>query len=115
MNSSKRRNIYRKGAADVLKSAIVPILFTFAVVGMIALGLRQTGESSKSEGLRVLEESITRATVKCYAIEGMYPDTIAYIERNYGIRIDRSKYLVHYEVIATNLFPVIMVTELVRD
>ena len=109
------RSIYKKGVGDLLRSALVPILFTVAVIGMIAFGLKQTEESSKSEGLRVLEESILRATVKCYAVEGRYPDTIGYIERNYGIRIDRSKYVVHYENFASNLFPEITVIELAKD
>lgn len=111
----KKRSIYKKSAGDMLRSALVPILFTAAVIGMIAFGLKQTEESSRSEGLRVLEESILRATVKCYAVEGRYPDTVAYIENNYGIRIDRTKYAVHYEIIASNLFPEITVIELKSD
>ena len=108
----KRRSIYKKSAADTLRSAVFPIIFTLAVVGMIAFGLSETQESSKSEGLRVLKESITRATVKCYAIEGSYPDTVAYIEDRYGIHIDRTRYAVFYEIIASNLFPEITVIEL---
>ena len=111
----KKRNIFRKSAGDLIRSAALPILFTLAVVGMIAFGLRQTGESSKAEGLRVLKESIVRATVKCYAIEGRYPDQVSYIEQNYGVRIDRTKYAVHYEIIASNLFPEITVLELMSD
>ena len=99
----------------MVRSAALPILFTLAVVGMIALGLRQTGESSRAEGLRVLEDSILRATIKCYAIEGRYPDSVAYIERNYGVRVDRSKYAVFYEIIASNLFPEITVIELMSE
>ena len=111
----KKRSIYKKGVGDLIRSALLPILFTAAIIGMIALGLKQTEQSSKAEGLRVLEESIIRATVKCYAVEGRYPDTVAYIESNYGIRIDRTKYAVHYEIFASNLFPEITVIELVRD
>ena len=111
----KKRNIYKRGFGDIVKSAMGPILFTAAVVCMIAFGLNQTEASSKSEGLRVLEESILRATVKCYAIEGRYPYTVSYIEENYGIRIDRAKYAVHYEIFASNLFPEITVIDLVKD
>ena len=111
----KRKSIFKKGVGDLLRSALVPVLFTLAVVGLIALGLRQTGESSKAEGLRILEDSLFRATIKCYAIEGRYPDNVSYVEENYGIRIDRSRYAVHYEVIAPNLFPEITVIELMRD
>jgi len=107
-----RRSIYRKSAGDVFRSAIMPILFTAVVMGMIVYGLQQTEASSKAEGLRILEDSIRRAVVICYAIEGRYPDSIAYIEENYGIHIDRTKYVVHYDIFASNLMPDIMVIEL---
>ena len=98
-----------------MRSAALPVLFTLAVVGLIATGLSQTSDSSRAEGLRVLEESILRATVKCYAIEGRYPDNVSYIEKNYGVRVDRTKYAVHYEIIASNLFPEITVIELMSE
>ena len=106
-----RRSIYKKGAGDFIRSAIVPILFTLAMMGMIVYGLRQTEASSKAEGLRILEEGIRRAVVICYAVEGRYPESVAYIEDNYKIHIDRTKYIVHYEIFANNLMPDIVVIE----
>ena len=107
-----RKSIYRKGALDILRSAVVPILFTAVVMGMIAFGLRRTEESSRAEGLRILEESVRRAVVISYAVEGRYPDSVASIERDYGIHIDKSKYLVHYSIFASNLMPDVAVIEL---
>ena len=106
-----RRSIYKKSAGDFFRSAIIPILFSLAIMGMIVYGLRQTEASSKAEGLRILEEGIRRAVVICYAVEGKYPDNVAYIEENYKIHIDRAKYIVHYEIFASNLMPDIMVIE----
>ena len=107
-----KRNIFRKSALDVLRSAMVPIIFTIVVMGMIVFGLRQTEESSRAEGLRVLEESIRRAVVINYAIEGTYPASIADVEEKYGINVDRTKYLVHYSIFASNIMPDIAVIEL---
>lgn len=104
-----KKNIYRKGTWDVLRSAIVPILFTLVVTGMILYGLNQTEASGMSEAARILEDSIHRAVVTSYAIEGRYPESVAYIEEHYNIYIDRDKYIVHYEVFASNLMPDIMV------
>jgi len=109
-----KRSIYRKGLWDFIRSAIVPILFTLAVMGMIVFGLQQTEESSRAEGLRVLEDSIRRAVIICYAVEGRYPASVEYIEEHYGIHIDRTKYVVHYSVFASNLLPDITVIELQR-
>ena len=110
-----KRSIYKKSAGDLLRSALLPIIFSLAIMGMIVFGLRQTELSSRAEGYRVLRESVLRAAVKCYAVEGRYPDNISYIEDNYGVHIDWSKYTVFYEIVASNLFPEITVIELMRD
>jgi len=106
-----KRNIYRKGAADFLKAAILPVLFTLAVMAMIMYGLRETENSSKSEAVRILEDSIRRAVVMSYAVEGRYPESISYIEQVYKVHIDWSRYIVHYQIFASNLMPDIMVIE----
>ena len=98
----------------MLRSAIVPVLFTFGVIGMIAYGLGQTESSSRSEALRILEDSIRRAVVVCYAVEGSYPDSLEHIEKYYGIHIDRTKYVVHYSIFASNLIPDITVIDLTQ-
>ena len=107
----KRKSIYRKSVWDVLRSAITPIVFTGIVMGMIVSGLRQTEESSRSEGLRILEDSIRRAVVISYAVEGRYPESVAALKK-YGIEYDKTKYAVHYSVFATNMMPDITVIEL---
>ena len=107
-----KKSIYRKNALDFLGGAVLPILFTVAVMLMIVSGLSQTKESNRVEGLRILEDSIRRAVVMCYAVEGRYPNSIEYIEENFGIHIDRSKYAVHYNIFASNLLPDITVVEL---
>ena len=107
-----KRNIFKKSAWETIRGGIGPLLFSLVMMVMIVVGLHQTEMSSRSEGLRILEESILRAVVKCYAVEGSYPDTITYIEENYGIHIDRTKYVVHYEIFASNILPDISVIEL---
>ena len=106
-----KKNIFRKSAWDVFRSALVPILFTLVVAGMIVFGLHQTEESSRAEGRRVLEDSIRRAVVINYAIEGTYPASIDYLTEKYGIHIDE-RYLVHYSIFASNIMPDIAVIEL---
>ena len=105
----KQRNIFRKTAFDFLRAAVLPVLFTVVVMIIVVLGLRQTDESSSAEGLRILEDSIRRAVVMSYAIEGRYPASIEYIEENFGIYIDRTKYVVHYSIFASNILPDITV------
>jgi hypothetical protein len=107
-----RKSIFRKSAWDIAYSAIMPLLFTAAVIVMIVFGLRQTAESSRAEPLRILEDSIRRAVVVAYAVDGRYPESIQYIEENFGIHIDWTRFVVHYQIFASNVFPDIAVIEL---
>jgi hypothetical protein len=107
-----RKSIYRKSAWDFLRSAVLPVLFTLSVMVLIVSGLNQTESSSNAEGLRVLEDSIRRAVITSYAIEGRYPESIGYIENKFGIHIDRSKFVVHYSIFASNILPEIRVIAL---
>jgi len=107
----KQKGIYKKDALDFLRAAVLPIVFTVAIMGMIIFGLYQTKASSSAEGLRILENSLRRAVVMCYAIEGRYPESVEYIERHFGIHIDRSRYIVHYRVFGSNMLPEITVIE----
>ena len=109
-----KKEIFKKSIFARILSGISPVLLTAAVAVMIFYGLYQTEQSSKAEGLRVLDEGLRRATVKCYAVEGNYPGTVNYIEKNYGIYVDRSKYIVDYEIFASNIMPSIKVIELRR-
>ena len=105
----KHKNIFRKTASDFLRSAILPALFTIAIIILVVFGLRQAQEASTAEGARILEDSIRRAVMINYAIEGRYPESIEYIEENFGIHIDRERFVVHYRIFATNILPDITV------
>lgn len=57
-----------------------------------------------------LTEAVRKAAVNCYAIEGQYPDNLDYLLKNYGLSYDTKKFMVHYELIGSNLMPDIFVT-----
>ena len=49
--------------------------------------------------------AIIRGVVSCYAIEGIYPPDIKYLQDHYGLQIDEDKYFIFYEVYASNIMP----------
>lgn len=104
-----KRSVFQKSALASLRAATVPMLLTVVILIAVIIGLRRTESSGRDEALRVLEEGIQRAVVQCYVVEGRYPDSIAYIEERYGVYIDKSRYVVHYKVIASNVMPEITV------
>lgn len=106
-----KNNIYKKNPLFAIVTELTQYLFTAAVLALVIFGLGQTERSSIDEGRRAIEDAVRRATVMCYAIEGRYPEDIAYIERFYGVHIDKYRYAVRYVIFADNLFPNITVIE----
>lgn len=84
-------------------------LFAIVAASVIA-GVGNVSQKSSDEELKMAQDSIRRAVVSCYAIEGRYPDTYEYLKENYGLTVDEDKYIVHYEIFASNIMPEITVT-----
>ena len=92
----------------MLQIVILPVLFVtcFCVI-LTAVG--NVESSQRAEHEKQIEDTIQKAVVNCYAIEGRYPATLTYVEEYYGLQIDREKYTVFYEVFAENIMPEITV------
>ena len=80
-----------------------------SVLILIAVGnsLLNLGQQSRATGLDVAEKALEKAVMQCYALEGAYPPNLEYLEQNYGLIIDRQKYVYLYEIVAGNIHPII--------
>ena len=85
------------------------------VLGGIITGMwwlpERAAQMEDGESRKILERSLRSAVVNCYAQEGFYPPNLAYIEENYGVRIDESRFRVYYEAQGSNLMPDITIIE----
>ena len=77
-----------------------------AAILLAAVGL---GPRAGRESLALTEQSVRRAAVECYALEGAYPTSLAYLEEHYGVAVDEKRFLVDYVYIGSNLMPDITV------
>lgn len=91
------------------KSLFLPVLIFLLLICFLYFGVLNVSSTSDKEGKKVLENALHKATVQCYAIEGTYPPNIEYLEDNYGVIIDKEKYIVHYDAFSDNIMPVISV------
>ena len=80
-----------------------------AMVLVLMLGLSQVDSRNTQEQTSALEETILRATLTCYAVEGRYPSDVSYLEAHYGVTYDHDRYLVVIDAFAENLLPDIRV------
>jgi len=97
----------KKGWLHWLLTAGTAALAVWALLAAVAnLESGRTGEDR-----RQLEETLRRASVTCYATEGIYPPSLAYLEEHYGVQINTKYYTVYYDAFAENLMPDITVLE----
>ena len=76
-----------------------------AVFLLVAAGNLDRGR--QDEDLHRLEQVLQKTAVACYAVEGVYPPDVAYMREHYGLTYDESRYVVHYDLVASNIMPVI--------
>jgi len=96
-------------AFRAMEGSVFAIILFLAVIIFFVGGLSQASKSQSDEALRVAREGIVRAALSCYAIEGAYPADFQYLKKNYAISIDEGKYLVDYNIFASNIMPDITV------
>ena len=104
-----RKHLSKK-LATLGRYLIMPALM-LAAVYILLVSAGNVNERQQAENLKQVEDSIHKAVLNCYAIEGSYPATLDYVEQYYGLQIDHDRYDVFYEVFAQNIMPEITVIE----
>ena len=104
-----------KNSWNVIKGYLVSAVVFGAVIGIFLNGVLSMSDRMDQEGAETLRSAIARASVQCYAIEGRYPPSVQYLEENYGIEIDRSRFDVFYEGFASNIMPDITVNSRLEE
>lgn len=100
----------REKLTAALRALAAPAAMLLAALVLTAAVGRLSSDGT-AEGRDRLEDAVRRAAVTCYACEGVYPPTLAYLEEHYGVQVDEDRYTVFYEAFAENLMPEITVVE----
>ena len=91
-------------------------LLSLFLAGLVLLGfltaLNNLETARQAEGQRQLEEAVRRAAITCYALKGVYPPDIGYLQAHYGLTYNEDQYTIHYQVPASNLMPDITILEM---
>ena len=83
-----------------------------AAVILIAAVLVWAGISSRNsmaDQTESIRDTIMSRALQCYVIEGAYPESLAYLEENYGLAVNKQDYKIVYTPYADNLPPEIRV------
>ncbi len=92
-----------------LRRTLPALLFLLAVPLALLLLTQALDDRVQEESLALTRQSLQRAAVQCYALEGAYPRDLAYLEERYGVSVNGDLFFVDYRYIASNLMPDITV------
>ena len=81
---------------------VLAVLFTTVCVPVFQEDIRETGRAA-------VREVVLRSAVECYTLEGAYPESLEYLEKHYGLTVNKKEYIVTYEVFADNQLPTVQV------
>ena len=84
---------------------LVSLTIFALIVVFFLMAVEYSGRSTIEKQQESLENAISRDIVQCYAIEGMYPPSLEYMEQHYGLTYDKNTFFVDYQPIAANLYP----------
>lgn len=87
------------------KGAVLTVLVFLAMIAVLVYGASTVNTRSESEQMAELEDSVRRASILCYAVEGRYPESADKLRQHYGLTYDQNKYIVQLDSFATNLLP----------
>jgi hypothetical protein len=105
------RHLRHTGIWGFIKSQAVAIILFLIIAVTVWFGIADAADVRDKEEMKMAQDSVRRAVVSCYAIEGRYPESYEYLAENYGLTVDENKYTVHYEIFAPNIMPEITITQ----
>lgn len=107
MNRFEKPNLKKR----IQDSVSLPIIIFFVILGVFMYGVSSISNTAADEEKNNLERALQKDIVHCYAVEGIYPPTLIYLEDNYGLTYDKDRFLVDYQVVGSNLMPSFSVIE----
>ena len=88
------------------------VLFFVLVIIAFLFGISFISSTSSKDQKDILTDAVSKDIIHCYAIEGYYPPSLAYIEEHYGLTYDKSKYMVDYVPVGDNIMPSVTIVEI---
>lgn len=95
--------LYKRPSAA--RNTILSVFVFLFILSLFWYGFSRTSDSNDEQSLEVMRSAVQKSIVNCYAIEGVYPPNIKYLEDHYGIVINHDKYVVQYELAGSNVMP----------
>lgn len=90
---------------------ICSVVILAAVITGASYALKSVNQNISEQSLQSVKTTVLKSAVQCYAVEGSYPESLSYLEENYGLLLNHNRYIVTYDVFASNVLPEVMVLQ----
>ena len=94
---------------------IISLIMILAIITILFLSFNNFKDNSKSLYADVIEGTVKKYLIQCYAIEGSYPPDLEYLAQNYGLILDHDNYIYHYMPFSSNILPDVKVYYRAKD
>lgn len=103
---------YKRTRNNKNRQYILPIFMFLLFLFLLLQGIRTVSFTTEETEMENIEKAVIQSSVFCYGTEGVYPESLDYLKKHYGLSYNEKKYVVKYEVIAKNLRPQVTVIQL---
>lgn len=104
-------NLFSAKKEKISITSYLPVLILVAVLAVFVFFSNSMVNTNVEREKEILENAIDRSITQCYALEGVYPNDLTYLEENYGLIYNKSQFFVDYQYIGGNLRPDITIIE----
>ena len=101
MNRFNRPSLKKR----ISESMNFSVFFFLIIIIAFLFGISFISSTSKKDQKQVLSDAVNKDITHCYAVEGYYPPSLAYIEDHYGLIYDKDRYFIDYVPIGDNIMP----------
>lgn len=93
------------------KVITVCVIAAVLIAALVLVRASRTTEEDRREQIESITDTIYERALQCYVIEGAYPESLEYLEENYGLAVNKESYYIVYTPFAENLPPDVRVIE----
>lgn len=95
-----------------LRRIFMPVAVFLVVIALFYYAVDSVSKGTVDHQREVLENAVFQDLTYCYSIEGAYPDSVEYLEKNYGLTYDHERFFVGYRLQGSNIMPDITIIDL---
>ncbi len=94
----------KKRGGRLGRRLLLAALLLAAALGLL-FAARRAVLDVRAQSVGAIRDAVLESAAQCYAVEGVYPETLSYLEEHYGLVVNHDRYIVTYDAFSTNLPP----------